>query len=98
MDKDTIISSVKPIFEKYGVIRASLFGSFSTNSAHIKSDIDLLVELPQTKKGLDFVEYYSDLKSELEDITKRKVDLVQYHLIKPALRKYIQSTEISIYN
>lgn len=97
MDKDSIISSLKPVFEKYGVIRASLFGSFSTNTSHNSSDIDILVELPKTKTGLDFVEYYSDLKDELERITKRKVDLVQYHLIKPALKSYIHSTEISIY-
>ena len=36
---------LNPIFEKSGVIKAVLFGSYAKNSARDDSDIDILVEV-----------------------------------------------------
>ena len=35
-----------------------------------------------------------DIQFELEDILKKKVDLVEYHLIKPRLRPYILKDQV----
>ena len=41
-----------PIFKKYGVSRASLFGSVVRGEEKKSSDIDILVEVPKTKAYL----------------------------------------------
>ena len=84
-----------PIFEKYQIKKAGLFGSVVRNEDKKDSDVDILVEfMPNTKISLfDFV----GIQQELEDCLGREVDLVQYKTIKPALREYILPNEIKIY-
>ena len=90
------IASIKqqaaPIFEKYGVSRASLFGSVARGENTEKSDIDILVEVPENKSLFDMM----DIQFALEDILKKKVDLVEYKAIKPRLRPYILKDQIQI--
>ncbi|KYC44502.1 MAG: Nucleotidyltransferase domain protein [Candidatus Methanofastidiosum methylothiophilum] len=83
--KDKIKETVVPILKKHNVKRASLFGSIVSGNYTDKSDIDILVELDDGLSLLDFI----DIKLEIEDATKRKVDLVEYATIKPSLKKYI---------
>ena len=83
--KDKIKETVVPILKKHNVKRASLFGSIVSGNYTDKSDIDILVELDDGLSLLDFI----DIKLEIEDATKRKVDLVEYANIKPSLKKYI---------
>lgn len=83
--KDKIKETVVPILKKHNVKRASLFGSIVSGNYTDKSDIDILVELDDDLSLLDFI----DIKLEIEDATKRKVDLVEYATIKPSLKKYI---------
>jgi len=60
MDKYT--AKIIPILKKYGVSRASLFGSVVRGDTHKKSDIDILVELPEKLSGLDFIGMKMDLQ------------------------------------
>ncbi|HII95534.1 MAG TPA: hypothetical protein HA367_07370 [Candidatus Methanofastidiosum sp.] len=83
--KDKIKETVVPILKKHNVKRASLFGSIVSGNYTDKSDIDILVELDDGLSLLDFI----NIKLEIEDATKRKVDLVEYATIKPSLKKYI---------
>ena len=83
--KNKIKETVVPILKKHNVKRASLFGSIVSGNYTDKSDIDILVELDDDLSLLDFI----DIKLEIEDATKRKVDLVEYATIKPSLKKYI---------
>jgi hypothetical protein len=83
--KDKIRETIIPILKKHKVKRASLFGSIVSGNYTAKSDIDILVELADELSLLDFI----DIKLEIEDATKRKVDLVEYDTIKPSLKKYI---------
>ncbi len=93
----TIKKQAIPILKKYGVSRASLFGSVVRGEIKKRSDIDFLVELPKKLEGLDFIGMKMDLKEELEKKLNRKVDLVEYNLIKSSLKKYILPQQEPIY-
>ena len=81
-----------PILKKYHVKRASLFGSIARGNLGRSSDIDLLVELSDELNLFDFI----GLKNELEDMVKRKVDLVEYKTIKKPLEKGILAEQVPI--
>ena len=75
--------------KRYGVKRVGLFGSYTRNEQKAESDIDILVEF---KKGEKTFDNYMDLKFFLEDLFKRKVDLVVVEAIKPDLKPYIMGS------
>jgi predicted nucleotidyltransferase len=90
--KDKIKEIVVPILKRHNVKRASLFGSIVRDDYTEGSDIDILVELQEDTSLLDFI----GIKLEIEDATNKKVDLVEYDMIKPALREYILSEQEAI--
>lgn len=89
---DEIKTKVLPVLKEAGVTRSSLFGSYVRGEQNENSDIDILVDLPRGLSLFDVVE----LKYKLEDTLGKKVDLVQYHKIKPLLQKYILSDQLPI--
>lgn len=89
MNLQNIKQIATPILKKHGVIRAAIFGSAVSGKMTSKSDIDILVELPKNVHGFDYIDLRVDLQNDLEDGLGKKVDLVEYDLIKPALKKYI---------
>lgn len=44
---------LRPVFERYGVLRAILFGSFARGDASRRSDIDLILVQETDKRFLD---------------------------------------------
>ncbi|TRU72402.1 MAG: nucleotidyltransferase [Microcystis viridis Mv_BB_P_19951000_S68D] len=70
---------------KYQVKSLGVFGSFVRGEATANSDLDLLVEF----KGDVTFDNYMDLKFLLEDLFKRKIDLVIKEDIKPQIRERI---------
>lgn len=91
--KEPLLQLIRPILARQPIRRAELFGSFATGEATDASDVDTLVEFIEPISLLAFVR----LKQELEDALSRKVDLVEYHMLKPALSSRILSEAISIY-
>lgn len=81
MDISTIRQLAVPILKKHGIIRASLFGSAARGEMNDNSDIDILVELPDSVHGYEYVSLKVDLQEELESTLGRKVDVVEYDLI-----------------
>lgn len=69
-----------------------MFGSVVRGDTHKNSDIDILVEVPKDKSLFDMM----DIQFELEDVLKKKVDLVEYNLIKPRLKPYILKEQVKI--
>ena len=64
---------VIPVFEKYGVSKAAIFGSRANGTSKSSSDYDLLVEfLPESKVGLF---KFQSLEKKLESALESKVDL-----------------------
>jgi predicted nucleotidyltransferase len=84
-DVEQIRQSILPILARYGITKAAVFGSAAKGTCHADSDIDLLVEIGEDLSLLDFV----GLKLDLEEALNRKVDLVEYGMIKPLLRDRI---------
>lgn len=57
--------------EKYGIESMALFGSFARNEQNSDSDIDILISLKTSSLFL-----YAGLKSDLESILCREVDII----------------------
>jgi predicted nucleotidyltransferase len=97
MEKVGTVSGIKnrvlPILRRHAIKRAAIFGSFARGEATSRSDVDFLIEYKTTNKSLfDLI----DLKSELEDILGRKVDIVTYRSIYWRLRKKILAEQVVI--
>lgn len=87
-----IKEKILPILNKYGVKRASLFGSIVRGEFTEDSDIDLLVELPDTASLLDL----GGLKIDLEELLGKKVDVLTFDSLHPLLKKKILDEQEAI--
>ena len=97
MEKKKVILSIKrkvlPILKRHNVKHASIFGSFARGTAKPSSDVDFLIEYEKNDKNLfDLV----DLKSDLQEILDRKVDVITYNSIYWRIRERILSEQIVI--
>ncbi|MGK5088308.1 nucleotidyltransferase family protein [Bdellovibrionota bacterium FG-2] len=68
----------------------TLFGSFARDQANQKSDVDLIVEFSEP---VGFFHFY-DVKTSLEKILRRKVDLVMPDAVRPEFREQIEREKI----
>jgi predicted nucleotidyltransferase len=95
MSKDIqqIQEKIVPILKRAGVLRSSIFGSVARGEAAPESDVDILVELPHGKSLFDLV----DLKTSLETILGKKVDVGTYNSIKPRIKERVFAEAIQIY-
>lgn len=67
-----------------GVVHAALFGSVARGDAGPSSDIDILIDLDETKRFGVFA--YAGLRSFIESLFPRPVDVVDRDALKPDLR------------
>ena len=78
---------------KREVEKAGIFGSYARGEQKKDSDIDLVVKIKNDNMSLiGFI----GLKLELEEALGKKVDLVEYSVIKPRARDNILKEEIRI--
>lgn len=96
MDIQKIKQLAVPILKKHGIVRASIFGSALQGEMKETSDVDMLVELPKTVHGFDYIALKVDLQEELEFTLGRHVDVVEYNLVKPELKPYILPSQLQI--
>lgn len=89
----TIQEKTIPILKKYGITKASIFGSYARAEETESSDIDILVELPDSLGLLDIIR----IINELEDTIHKKIDLVEYKSIHPILKDSILKEQVLIY-
>ncbi len=88
------IKTIGHFFSGLPVKKAYLFGSYSRNEADENSDIDILVELDHsTPIGLQFFGY----ADELQNLLKKKVDVVSYEGLSKYVKPYIDKDKILIY-
>ena len=87
------IESIKKILIKvlieHEVKKAALFGSIVRGETTKDSDIDLLIEFKGKKSLFDL----AGLKLELQELLRRKVDVVTYKSLHPLLKERILSEE-----
>jgi predicted nucleotidyltransferase len=82
---EEMIKKHKPILhEKYKVESIGIFGSYARNQETDESDIDILVSFHEPV-GWEFV----DLKEYLENLLRKKVDLVTEGALKPQLKEAV---------
>ena len=64
----------KPIFEKYNIKKAYLFGSYARNEAKSDSDIDIMI----VKKNSKIITLLNltEFEEELENALKKKIDVI----------------------
>lgn len=85
---------LQKFFTEKPVKRAFLFGSYARNEADKNSDIDILVELDHSKPiGMKFFNF----QDELEQLLKRKVDLVSDGGLSKYIKPYIDKDKVLIY-
>ena len=60
-----IINIAVPILKQHDAVHAGVFGSFARGEQTAKSDLDLMVEMPEGKSLLDLGGLYMDLKDAL---------------------------------
>ena len=82
-----------PVFERYGVHRAVLFGSYGKGTANEKSDVDLLVD--SGLRGLRFV----GLLQDVQNAVNKYVDLFDISHIESGsmIDHEIRQTGVTIY-
>ncbi len=74
-----------------------VFGSVLTNQFTKKSDIDLVVDI-DSNDPFDYADSYFNLKFALQDLFKRKVDLLENKAIKNQyIRENIEKSKMLIY-
>lgn len=86
MDIQHIKQKTISILQQYQVKKAALFGSVVRGEQTAMSDVDILVEMPQSSRLFDFLA----LQTELEEALSQKVDLVDIDTIRPRLKPYIE--------
>ena len=89
MNKHEIIKFLvlhkQELYEKYGVIKIGLFGSYAKGEEKKGSDIDIAVEINSQNKYRSFF----GLKKHLEKSFNHKVDLGIESTLKPVVKEYI---------
>jgi predicted nucleotidyltransferase len=85
---------LQQFFSNKPVEKAYLFRSYARKDANKNSDIDILVELDYSKPiGMKFFGF----QPELEDLLKKKVDIVSFDSPSPYVKPFIDKDKIMIY-
>ena len=94
---DLNILKIRDLCSKHKVARLFVFGSVLSDRFKKSSDIDFIVDF-QEIDVYDYADNYFDLKSSLENILKRNIDLLEDKAINnPYLRKSIDSSKQLLY-
>jgi len=92
MKEDQIEEIKKTLIEvlrKHGVKKAALFGSIVRGEITEESDIDLIIEFEGRKSLLDL----AGLKLDLQELLRRRVDVLTYKSLHPLLKERILSEQ-----
>ena len=90
----TLITKIRNYFNDKPVLKAYIFGSYSRTEADQDSDIDILVELDYSRPiGLEFI----GMQLDLQEILKRKVDLLTEKAVSKYIKPYIDKDKILVY-
>jgi hypothetical protein len=95
--KEEIVAYLKSnksfFYDKFGVTRMGIFGSFVRGEQTRSSDIDIIVEIEEGRKNLHI---FLQLKRFLEKELEKKVDLGFEHSLKPIVRDKIKGQIIYV--
>lgn len=90
MKKEEILQFLRDnrqnLYQKFGVVKIGLFGSFIKNQVDKFNDIDIIVELKKESKN---IHNFLALRRYLETQLKTKVDLGLTSALKPYIKEEI---------
>jgi len=89
---EEIKKKIVPILKKFKVTKAGIFGSYARGEQKKRSDVDILVEIDESIDLFDFIR----LKLTIEKKIKKKIDLVEYELIRKEIKENILKDEVPI--
>lgn len=98
---DNNLQRLRSICEKYNVLSLSVFGSATEKERFTDlSDVDIYIDLDDEKLSLEeYAESYFNITYALEDLLKRKIDLITRRSIKnPYFKEEIDSTKVEIFS
>jgi predicted nucleotidyltransferase len=91
------IKQIKELCKQHKVKTLFAFGSVTRDDFKADSDIDLVVDFDE-KDPFVYTDLYFNLKSKLEDLLKRQVDLLEERAIKNRFfRQQLESTKVPLY-
>ena len=94
--KLSALKKLKPkiieILKGYNIKKASIFGSYARGEQKKDSDIDIIIE---PSKNLSLFGL-TEIKIDMEEKLKNKVDLLTYNSIHPLIKRYVKKDEIKI--
>jgi hypothetical protein len=82
-----------PIFQKYGITYAGLYGSFARGQSTEKSDIDFIVHFGVPMSMFVYMKFVHSLEEQLQ----RKVDVVTENSLNKRVKPYIIDEIKTIY-
>ena len=78
---DNYLNQIKVLCKKHRVRNLFVFGSVLTENFTDNSDIDLIIDI-NINDPIDYAENYFNFKFKLEDLLKRKIDLLEQKALK----------------
>jgi uncharacterized protein len=96
LTNENIKQVVQDYFQDKPVSKVYLFGSYERGDANEDSDVDLIVDIDDTKKRLSLYGFI-ELQSGIEKSLNKKVDLVEEHLFYPGIKKQAEMGKIMLY-
>ena len=98
-DFQSYLPLVRKVFEKYNVANAYIFGSVLSERFNDNSDIDLLINFTVYSNPLKIGQSIWDMEEELENLTRRKVDLITERALRnPYFIQELNNTKLLIYD
>lgn len=87
------LDELQQLLRKYGVVKASVFGSYARGEATPASDLDLLVELAPGRNYLDL----GGLQYELtQRLPAKKADVVLEGTLRKRIKPYVEREKVTI--
>ena len=81
------------LYDRFGVTRMGIFGSFVRGEQAASSDIDMIVDIEKARKN---IHSFLQLKRFLEKELEKKIDLGFEHSLKPIVRDKIREKIIYV--
>lgn len=93
------IKHLNEICKKNAVAELYIYGSALTNEFSEKSDLDFAYILKEGLSPIERGDSFFGLLEDLENLFKRKIDLVSYRVVKnPIFKEELDRTKKSLYN
>jgi len=91
------IAQIKTLCKENKVKSLFAFGSVTREDFNDASDIDMVVDFDENDP-FNYTDLYFNLKSKLEKILKRPIDLLEERAIRnPFFRQQLEQTKVMIY-